>query len=102
MTTKRLSLREAEDLARPAMKAALTDFVLSDSLRRALGLEIQIEADSYRFILAVAGTRPEDSVVIADAVVNRTDHDVCARVYSEQIPAAEARAIGAVEPPRQL
>lgn len=82
---KGLSLKQAEDLARPAVRSrlqALPPFPPNVKEHLVLG-ETLIE-DVWIFQLYADGERPEDAIVLIEARVDRTTGDVRVVAFPER------------------
>lgn len=92
----RMSLDEAEELARVATRAALerAGYRFTAEIGRLIGVETTFYPDHYLVELRIAQDRPEDSILLTSARVGPTADDVTVEVYHDTL-----RALGV---PRDL
>jgi hypothetical protein len=75
------SLKELEDIAANATRAALSQYHIPDEIRGRLVLGVFFEEDYRIFELYADGERPEDAQVITRARVHAATGDVHVEVF---------------------
>ena len=83
---RRLDLAEMEPLARQATRHALKKHVWPKEKMKNLTLGYGMEGDFGIFELYLAGKRPQDAVVLTEALVNSLTGEVSVKVFLPEKP----------------